>query len=115
MSGPRAGGVLLLRTFSRSRGSSVGSRGHRIGGGGSSGVLRHGSGGVASGSGGVTSGVGSLAGGVSGLAGSSRGISSRFLRGFGGRFFFLRAAGERQGGKGGSECNFRVHSVGTPI
>jgi hypothetical protein len=64
--------------------------------------------GVASGGGGVRRSSGSVRGGVSSLASGSGGVSSSFLRGFDG-FFLLGAAGEDQGGEGGSESDLRVH------
>jgi hypothetical protein len=63
---------------------------------------------VASGSGSIRRGSGGVRGGVSSLASGSGGVSSSFLRGFDG-FFLLGAAGEDQGGEGGSESDLRVH------
>ena len=104
------GSASFLRGFAGS-GSGVASGGGGIASN-SSGV---GSGGgrrvdssVASGGGGVRRGSGGIRGGVSSLASGSGGVSSSFLRGFDG-FFLLGAAGEGQGGKGGSESDLRVH------
>jgi hypothetical protein len=86
--------------------------------GASSGVGRSSGGGVngsfASGGGGIRRSSGGVGGGVSSLASSGSGVSSGFLRGFDG-FFLLGAAGEGQGGEGGSESDLRVHGIYTPV
>jgi hypothetical protein len=104
------GSASFLRGVASS-GSGVASGGGGIAGS-SSGVASGGGsridGGVASGSGSIRRGSGGVRGGVNSLASGSGGVSSSFLRGFDG-FFLLGAAGEDQGGEGGSESDLRVH------
>jgi hypothetical protein len=104
------GSASVLRGFASS-GSGITSSSSGVASGSSSVASGGGRGvndGVASGGGGIRRGSGGVRGGVSSLASGSGGVSSSFLRGFDG-FFLLGAAGEDQGGEGGSESDLRVH------
>lgn len=104
----------LLRGFLHgltSSGSGVASGGGGVAHGLASGFAGRGSGvdgGVTSGSSGVASGGSGVGSGVGSLASGGGSISGSFLRGLDG-LFLLGAAGEDEGGKGGSKGDLCVH------